>query len=399
MKKAASLAYDYIFAVLLLLLPFANVFPNIAVALLIICFAINFRSAKFNRFRNYPVYIYYAFLAYFFIKGAFTQSLFTEWNIHKKFIILFFIPILFLQVKRTEIIKAGVVGGVMATILATIFLSLKYYFEFGSLPFGNGEVVNTLIPMERPYAGFYAVVGAIFSFGLTKRYKAYKWLFLASGIASVLFIIVISARISFLTLVVLGVVYLLFYLKIPFSRKLLLVAIGFCGIASIFIFNKNIAERFFIKSNLKESLEVASDYEPRLVIWPCAYDQACQPNFSVLFGYPNNTTIVDNYVDCYTQKIENESKNAYFRNSKFNSHNQFIDFFLSEGLIGFLLFTAFCISLFYKVRVSFPDVALWLSLIFFLLVENVLHRQTGCYIFSIFTALLLMRNTTINDEN
>lgn len=393
MKRIAISAYDYIFGALLLILPFGNALPNIAIALLIICYAINFKDTDYKRLKHYSVYIYYAFLAYFFIRGAFTQSLFTEWNIHKKFIILLFMPLLFIKVRTVAVIKAGAIAGVIATIAVTLFLSAKYYLQFGGLPFGNGEVVNTLIPMERPYAGFYAVAGAIFSFSLIAQYKRYKWLFFVCGIASIAFIILISARVSFLTLIVLGIAYLLFYLSLSLLKKFLIIAAGLGIVLAVFMFNKNIADRFFIKENVKESLAVASDYEPRLVIWPCAYELAIRDDFNVLFGYENNTTIVNNYLECYTQKIENESKKDYFSASKFNSHNQFIDFFLSEGLIGFLLFFAFCVSLLYTIRRSFPNTALLLALMFFLLVENVLHRQTGCYIFSIFAALLLMRNT------
>ena len=393
MKRIASSAYYYIFAMLLLILPFGNALPNIAIALLIICYAINFKNTDYKRLKHYSVYIYYAFLAYFFIRGAFTQSLFTEWNIHKKFIILLLMPLLFIKVRRVAVIKAGAIAGIMATIAVTLFLSARYYLQFGGLPFGNGDVVNTLIPMERPYAGFYAVAGAIFSFSLITQYKRCKWLLIVCGIVSVAFIILISARISFLTLIVLGIVYLLFYLSVSPIKKFIIIAVGLGVVVAVFMFNKNIAERFFIKENIKESLAVASDYEPRLVIWPCAYELANRDDFNVLFGYENNTTIVNNYLECYTQKIDNESKKDYFTASKFNSHNQFIDFYLSEGLIGFLLFFAFCVSLLYTIRRSFPDTALLLSLIFFLLVENVLHRQTGCYIFSIFAALLLMRNT------
>ncbi len=126
---------------------------------------------------------------------------------------------------------------------------------------------------------------------------------------------------------------------------------------------------------------------------------ALRDDFNVVFGYSSNTIVENNYVNCYAKTIKNESKKAYFTETKFNSHNQFIDMYLNNGLIGLLLFVSFFITLFYAVKDNFFDVATLLSIVLFLLVENVLHRQTGCYIFSIFAALLLMRNHTINDED
>lgn len=392
--------YDYLFALLLIVLPFGKALPNIALSLLLIFFIAGYKEVQFKRLTTIPVLLLYTFLAYIFIKGAIDQTLFTEWHMYKKLMILFIMPVLFLKVKKLDIIKIGAVGGVIASIIATLFLVAGYYAEHNQLPFGTGEAVNTLLLLERPYAGFYAVAGAIFSFGLIKPYPKYKAFLTATGIASVLFIIVISARISFLTLIAIGAVYVIFYLRVSRAKKAVVIGASIIGIVLIFMFNKNISDRFFIKDNLKESIAIASDYEPRLIIWPCAYDMTSKADFNALFGFTGNTVIEDYFVECYISKIHNnEAKREYYRESGFNSHNQFIDIYLNHGIIGFILFIAFLAILFYKVRNSFTDVALIMAIVFFLMVENVLHRQMGCYIFSTFIALLLMRKNTIDEKD
>ncbi|MHA3788485.1 O-antigen ligase family protein [Flavobacterium hauense] len=388
-------AYDYLFALLLVVLPLSKAAPNIVIAVIAISFIVGIKGVDFRRLKSLPFILLYGFLCYFFIKAAITGSLFAEWNIYKKYIILFFIPVLFLKVRNVQVVKAGVVVGTMLLVAGTFVLVGRYYISHGVLPFGIGEVVNTLILLERPYAGFFAVAGTIFSLDLIKYYPRHKKLLIACSIVSVAFILLIAARISFLSLIVLTLLYILFYL--PVTRKIRLVLIiAFISLtAAIFFFNKNIADRFF----LKESMQVAMDYEPRLIIWPCAYELSQRDDFNPVTGYPDNTIVEDRYVDCYTETItDNQDKNEYYRAERFNSHNQFIDFYLTTGLIGILLFGGFIIALFLQVKGDFAYTAIIIAMLLFMLVENVLHRQMGSYFFSIFGALLLMRKIPVNEN-
>ena len=396
MKNIIAKSYDYLFALLLVVVPLSKAAPNIVIALIALCFIIDFKSIDFKPLKKLPVVLFYSFMVYFFTKAAITGSLFTEWSVYKKYIILFFIPVLFLKVKNTGLVKAGVVTGVTISILATLALAARYYFSNGTLPFANGEVVNTLLLLERPYAGFFAVAGAVFSLDLIGEYPKYKKLLVACSLAAVAFIIIIAARISFITLILLALLYILFYLRGKAQVKLVFVGVFFALTAIVFVFSKNITERFFVK----ESVEVALDYEPRIVIWPCAVNVMQRDDFNPVVGYPNNKMVENRLVDCYTTSItNNQSKNDYFRSERFNTHNQFLDLYLTAGILGLCLFLAFLVTLFLQVRTDFAYTAVLVAIVLFLLVENVLHRQMGCYIFSIFGALLMMRKPVENDKN
>ena len=148
--------------------------------------------------------------------------------------------------------------------------------------------------------------------------------------------------------------------------------------------NKNISERFFIKNNIEESLKVASDYEPRIVIWNCANNMTGKNDFNLITGFKGYETVTNNFLDCYATTIENQSKKEYFLSEKFNSHNQFIDFYLIGGVLGLLLFISFFIKLFYEVKTKFFSVAIVISFLLFFFVENIFYRQFGCYLFGIF---------------
>ena len=121
----------------------------------------------------------------------------------------------------------------------------------------------------------------------------------------------------------------------------------------------NDVKRFFIKNNIEESLRVASDYEPRIVIWKCASGMTNQHNFNPLFGFEGYKTIEENFLDCYAETIENQSKKEYFLEEQFNSHNQFIDLFLIGGVIAFGLFCAFFINCLLKSESNFFKLQLW----------------------------------------
>jgi uncharacterized metal-binding protein len=91
------------------------------------------------------------------------------------------------------------------------------------------------------------------------------------------------------------------------------------------------------------------------------------------------------------------SRQQWFLYQNFNTHSQFVDLFLLGGLIAIILFVCFLVFYLIAVRNNFTAVAVGVAFIAVLLIENVFHRQFGCFIFSIFTALYL-REKEINGK-
>lgn len=398
MKKILGI-YDYIFAILLIGLPFSKALPNILLPLLGLLFLLNIRNVNFKPLLKPPVVLLYVLLVYIFIKGLVVQNIFTEWSHFKKYLIIFIIPILLLNLKNINIIKVSMVICVQLVIWVSITVITINFLTTGSLPFTNGEMVNQLLVMERPYAGFFAVLGFLFSFNLVNKHPRYKACLIASAVITVLFVLLIAARISFLTLIIMLGMYLLFYSKLPSNLRVFIIAGSVAIVVVLFIFNDNMAKRFFIEESWEESVAVASDYEPRLVIWPCAARMTEKPSFNLLTGFKTNKEIETNFINCYSGVIKNPSKKEYYLSEKFNSHNQFIDIALSQGLLGLLLFSGFLMSLWLHVHKNFFYTAILIAVVLFLLVENVLYRQAGCYIFSIFATIISINSYTYNVKN
>lgn len=391
--------FEYLIYALLVSLFFSKAIPNIILAVLSVWTIIDFRKdqilkTKFNFSSGIILLILLVFLT---IKSIFFGTISYDFKIYKGLFLLFWLAVVFKKAKDFNTVKLVILWGINVAILCSLFLITLFFIKHHILPFSNTAEVNELLLLERPYIGFIAVLGLLLAAERAIMVVKYKYLWIINALFLFLFIVVISARISIITLFLLTVVYLIFYARISWVKK------GVSLVSFVILFgilvltNKNISERFFVKSNLEESLKVASDYEPRIVIWNCAYLMTKKSDFNSIIGFDGYKTISNNFLDCYASTIENPSKKEYFLTEKFNSHNQFIDFYLIGGLIGVLLFLTFFIKLFIEVRANFFQMAIVISFLLFFCVENIFYRQFGCYLVGIFILILLQRK--INEEN
>ncbi|MBW1657436.1 O-antigen ligase family protein [Flavobacterium quisquiliarum] len=382
--------YNYVTYFMILVLFFSKALPNVGLIILTVLFLINFEIDAFKT-NSYSKHILLILLFYLVIKSALYGNLSFDFRVYKGLLLAFWISILLYKIKDIKTLKLMVLIGVDTCILISLFLISVFYFQTGILPFSNTAEVNKLLLLERPYIGFIAVLGFLLS--LEKAIIKSKWhkLYIFNSVVLLAFILLISARISIITVFAIAGVYFAFYFKTKWYRKILY-ALGLLLLfVGVVMSNKNIGERFFIKSNLEKSLQEASDYEPRIVIWNCAYTMTKKDDFSLLTGFDGYQKIKNNLLDCYASSIENQSKKEYFLSEKFNTHNQFIDFYLVGGIIALLLFSAFFVSLFLELRLDFFKIAIVIAFLLFFIVENIFYRQFGCYLFGIFTLILLQR--------
>ncbi|EDM45365.1 hypothetical protein SCB49_06147 [unidentified eubacterium SCB49] len=160
-----------------------------------------------------------------------------------------------------------------------------------------------------------------------------------------------------------------------------------------FQFNHNLGERFFYtkSTSSKTYVELFVEKEPRVIIWSCALDQIKENN-ALLMGVGFKNTI-NNLVACYETSVTPDKRKNYFVERRFNTHNQFLDFFISKGIIPFLLFALLFITLIIKYRSQYAPLAFTIILFAFCNIENVFHRQFGAYFFAIVLFLILSYKT------
>ncbi|OJX52817.1 MAG: hypothetical protein BGO88_13445 [Flavobacterium sp. 38-13] len=397
MKKIIENSYDYLFIGMLLLLPFSLAFPSIVLGLLVFSFILDIKKVNLDRIKTVPFYILYSLFLFIFIKALINNSLIIDQKLLSRYLFVLVIPILFLKIKDIEKIKTALIVSIQLMIAVSIFKITKHYIIFNNFPLGDGLLVNELLVLERPYAGCMSLMGLILSLEKIRDNDKNKGLFIFFSIMSIFFIVLIAARNSFITLLFLFFLYIFFYLKISKRYKFTFIGFWLLIIVTIISLNKNILERFHINKDIEGTLSKIAIFEPRYVIWPCAYDLTKKEEFNYIVGYKSETEISAGLINCYSQKISNESRRGWFLERRFNTHNQFLAFFLSSGIIGFLALVSFYFFSLYLYRYNFFAVAILISFLFFFLFENVLSRQFGCYIFAIFTSLFLLKNK-INEK-
>jgi len=390
--------FEFLIYGFILFLFFSKGIPNIFLGVLLIWIIIDLKKIKKPKLSFFfsSTFILVGLLFFLSIKAIIFGTINENFKIYKGLILCFLIAFIFKNIKDVKKIKTVILLGITASVITSLFLIVIYFLEHHSLPFSNTAEVNELLILERPYIGFIAILGIVLATEKFVNNENLKKLWLLNAIMNLLFILLISARISIITLFLLAVIYLLFYTKISWYKKgaSLISFIVLFGI--IIVTSKNISERFFIKNSLEESLKVASDYEPRIVIWNCASNMCKNTNFNVLLGFEGYKIIEQNFVNCYAVTIENQSKKEYFLEEKFNSHNQFIDFYLVGGLIALILFLGFFIKLFFEIRNNFFQTGIVITFLLFFCVENIFYRQLGCYLFGIFILFLANRKQEIN---
>ncbi|MEO6175952.1 MAG: O-antigen ligase family protein [Flavobacterium circumlabens] len=389
-------AFDYLIYILILTLFFSKALPNILLVLLSLLYLKDLNLKEYKKTFSAGT-VLFLLLLYLFIKSLFYGTIVYDLKVYKGMLLLFWFSLILRKITDIERFKLFILLGINACIISSLFLIGMFFYKNHTLPFANTAEVNNLLLLERPYIGFVAVLGFLLSVEKAVMVIKQKWIYILNAIVLLLFIILISARISIITIFCIAVVYFLFYYKVQWYKKILFTASIIVLFGIIVVTNKNISERFFIKNNIEESLKVASDYEPRIVIWNCANNMTLKKDFLLLSGFSGYETITNNFLDCYATTIENQSKKEYFLSEKFNSHNQFIDFYLIGGLLGLLLFISFFIKLFYEAKSNFFAIAIAISFLLFFFVENIFYRQFGCYLFAIFILNLVPQKKVSNE--
>lgn len=383
--------YDYLFALLILVLPYSMAIPNLIIGILILLFVFGIKKEFFIDYFKSPFFILSLLVFYIFFQAIINDSFFLDIGFYKKYFYLLIIPVLFLKVKKIQLLKILSIGIINITIFISFFKIAKFYYYFKFLPFADGWATNSVLALERPYAGIFSLISIIFSleqFILQKKSKI-RYLFLLSLLLSIFFIFFISIRISIISFLIISILYGFFYVKVNLKTKVIvLISITTLFFTTI-VLNPNIAKRFFVQNNIESTITKFKESEPRIIIWNCAYQITQQEDFSILTGTNSYTNIKNSMVSCYETSIEDYSRNQWFMSRKYNTHNQYLDFYLIGGVLALFSLLVFFFTFLIKNKNNFYAIAIFTSFFVMMIVENVFHRQFGCLIFTIFTSLVL----------
>lgn len=327
-------------------------------------------------------FVFYAYLRLVII-GSFDEKIF------RLLILPLLVMLLSFQIKEWNYSYLGFIGAAFVMSLWGLFNIVHRYMYDGIYDMTSGSIINELLIVQRPFLGFILVTACLLSIHFSNLLIKYRFIFYFLAVFFASYIVIISARMAFLSIVFIGVLYLLFYSKVGVFKKLISTAVFVSGFGLLVFLTPSLSNRFVLNERFETIQNQLKDYEPRVTIWECGFGIISKADFNVLFGIGSQEEIVEAMVACYAGIQDNLSRRDYFIAERFHLHNQFLDTYAMFGLIGLVLFISYFALIFLKNKSSFIPTAILVSILSFCMVDLVFYFQIGIYLFAILSVFCL----------
>lgn len=401
MNTKLQKAYTYLAAAVCVSIPFmtyAKAFVNVTMICLLGILILGFKKDKIIALLNQRyVKMFFVFLTFVILFSLFNESFFNDLSETRKIAQTLLLLILFSQVKNKEVLIYSFIAGTFISTFITDINIINYYlnsFEF----LISGDAVKDLFITQRLYLGFFIVISIILlleRYGKTSNRKV-KYIYLLLFVFFLISLFLIASRsaiaIAFLTLTTSIIYNIKNKYRIGF---LLTMSIVFLAI----IFNsKTLSKRFlYSDDSIRPSfIEKIKTHEPRYDIWKFS-TQIFKEEKPYVFGigtFRTQELLVSKY-----QLMPIEKRKNWFMERNFNTHNQYLDIVISFGLIGLFVFLFLLKEIIVLCYKNIYSANLILSLVLFLLIENVFHRQLGSFIFALTLAIAVFIINSENEKN
>jgi len=399
MRILLASIYPFAFLLLYLIIPFdeyLRALPNILLGIIVIAFPFIVTKGDFKKLLKKPTILFLAFFIFLVINSLISGRLEEDFYILKKILIAVGLVILYVPVQDFKKIEKAIIFSSLAAMLFSI-VNVFLLNDISSFEFNNP--IDILL-VDRLYLGLLSVLSILVSYKSIKpKFHPDNQYYLANSILNIAFIFIIGSRVA---IVMLLVVLLLrqFYGKKKKLRLLVATAVVLVASGIVFSKNNNFVKNYFFENNtttVENYSKKPMHWEFRKVIWDCAYNLGVSEGTN-FFGIGFKKTN-EKLVECYDESIVNSETKDWFHSQKFNTHNQFMDLYLSIGLVGFVLFVGIIFALFFHYRKQFFPVALLVTIVLFGLTENFFNRQIGAYYFGFVLIILLTNNTFLLKPN
>tara|TARA_B110000037_G_scaffold214312_1_gene270032 strand:+ start:121 stop:1365 length:1245 start_codon:yes stop_codon:yes gene_type:complete len=313
----------------------------------------------------------------------------------KNLLPLLIFPLLFSYIKLKDkqiifILKSFILGCLVA-FFVSIGSQLFHYFNSQEYSFHYSKFV-AILWMHPTYLSIYLNFGILVSYYLVIRKNISLRYFVFAISVFIIFILLLSARMQIINSVIVFAFIFIHFLKNNFSLKVFFSLLLIPLFILIFALNnQKTIDRFTYIQNFNYKLESTKNKDwngvnVRLAIWECAAGLIKE---NILFG----VGVGD----------ENEELLKAFKNRNFNfahnlnyvAHNQYIQFLISNGIIGLFSYLAiFIYSFCYAIRNRhFLLFGLSFILLFSGFTESFLKMQSGIVFFSFMIIFLFHYKT------
>ena len=390
--------YNYLSALICISIPFmtyAKAFVNICMICLFLIMVVSFNKDKVINIVNQKFFkALTIFLIFIVIYSLFNGSFFEDFAESRKIAQIILLLILFSFVNDKRFLIYGFVTGVLVSSLITDLNILTYYLNSSDLLISKSSVED-LFTTQRLYLGFFVVISIIllsFLFQTSNRNKQ-KFFYVLLILFFIFSLFLISSRSAILIAFLVLLITIIYNSKSVFTIGVLLASLVI--FSTIIITNKNLSNRFlYSQDSVRTSfIEKIKTHEPRYDIWKFSLQIFDEENlgFFGLGTYKTQELLVEKYKLMPIDKRKN-----WFIQRNFNTHNQYIDIILSFGFLGLILFAVFIREILLKTYKNVYSLNLILSLILFLVIENLFHRQLGTFILAL---TIVMAVHIINSQN
>ena len=176
LKKIKESAFDYLFVLLIFILPFSLAIPNLVLGVLIFYFLISLRTLKSTAaLKHNSLLLLCVFFAYLFLKAIVNNTLITDSGLYSRYLLVIVILVLFLKVRDPERIKVAMIIATVALMVKSVYMIIQFYLVYHTFPLGDGNLANTVLVIERPYAGFMALISVLLSLEQFQKQQKSKW--------------------------------------------------------------------------------------------------------------------------------------------------------------------------------------------------------------------------------
>ena len=279
-------------------------------------------------------------------------------------------------------------------VVAVLIFNLVSFFyhslHYGSSIFTHYITVNRIAQdgynIHPIYLSLHICVALIFSFFLLRHFrsKTTKVLIMIIDLLLLIFLFIILKKGSIIVLALSSILFAVLHKQ----KKIIYVVAIMIILNSIVILS---ITKYSSKFSELLNIENVSSGQPsstniRYSIYQIAVSKIFE---SPLFGYGTG-----DFNDVLLEEYKKQSQILY--NGKYNSHNQYISFTLSLGIVGLLVFIGFLVynlrnAMVYKNKILIMLIFLYgLTMTF----ENILEREDGVILFSFFLSFFSLFSTT-----
>lgn len=312
---------------------------------------------------------------------------------------------------REKVLFAFILGCILAGLICILY-ALNFYLINEKLfivdSFGRNQNVfyykrfSHVLDIHPTYLsicmGFSLII--ILNKLLFKNKKLKKIFFLTAFIFLLVVNFLLASKAGMLSFLIVLTVYLLFFfLRTTSHKSKRLVLFVVLLVVALFYYNSTLNKRFdqaFLSLNEKISNNhtVNDPLGIRLMLWENSIDASKN---NLILGYGTGSTKEVLYKECLKQNYFTDCEKM----RGMNSHNQFFDTLVSNGLLGLsaLLFILFLI---FKNAIIRRDV-IYLSFLmifsFNMLFESLLQREKGIILFMAFSSFFIANSYCLNENN